>query len=280
MACVGIDDELADLKKMAGINTAISAVGTATATGALATGIAKAQKDKQIAELEERLKRLREIQTNKGLVQINRQQILAEINMYYNENKDPNKEIPDDIEVLNAKSKKLGNWRTGLVAGSAVTNVAGAIIAGKNQKDNSELETMVKNCLSAVDVLSKQMGQARVNGEDTSEAESIVTACKKYDGVDLTKIGKRGRGAFVSSIVGASTGTIGTITSAAANSDGVRNDNSVDGVKKEKNLNMASNIFAGTTAVASGAATVFNATQIAAIKKIANVAQKCEEVLK
>ena len=35
MACVGIDDELADLKKMAGINTAISAVGTATATGAL-----------------------------------------------------------------------------------------------------------------------------------------------------------------------------------------------------------------------------------------------------
>ena len=61
----------------------------------------------------------------------------------------------DEFSELNTKSKKLGNWRTGLVAGSAVTNVAGAIIAGKNQKDNSELETMVKNCLSAVDVLSK-----------------------------------------------------------------------------------------------------------------------------
>ena len=48
MACVGIDDELADLKKMVGINTAISAVGTATATGALATGIAKTGVDKKM----------------------------------------------------------------------------------------------------------------------------------------------------------------------------------------------------------------------------------------
>ena len=33
-ACVGIDDELAGLKTMAGINTAVTGVGTATGVGA------------------------------------------------------------------------------------------------------------------------------------------------------------------------------------------------------------------------------------------------------
>lgn len=38
-ACIGIDDELSDLKKMAGINTAITAVGTAAGAGATITGV-------------------------------------------------------------------------------------------------------------------------------------------------------------------------------------------------------------------------------------------------
>ena len=50
--------------------------------------------------------------------------------------------------------------------------------------------------------------------------------------------------------------------------------------QKEKNLNTASNILAGGTAVASGVAAVFNATQISAIKKIAKIAEDCEKVLK
>ena len=45
--CVGIDDELADLKKMAGINTAVTAVGTATGAAATVVGIVKANKDAQ-----------------------------------------------------------------------------------------------------------------------------------------------------------------------------------------------------------------------------------------
>ena len=49
---------------------------------------------------------------------------------------------------------------------------------------------------------------------------------------------------------------------------------------KEKNLNTTANILAGASTVASATATVFNATQISAIKKVAEVAQQCTEVLK
>ena len=39
--CVGIDENLHDLKVLAGINTAVSAVGTGLGVGAAATGLAK-----------------------------------------------------------------------------------------------------------------------------------------------------------------------------------------------------------------------------------------------
>ena len=51
-ACVGIDDEISHLKTMAGINTAVTAVGTATGVGATATGFIKQRKDVEYAEIE------------------------------------------------------------------------------------------------------------------------------------------------------------------------------------------------------------------------------------
>jgi len=65
-----------------------------------------------------------------------------------------------------------------------------------------------------------------------------------------------------------------------ANTDKIRDDNTDSGKQKEKNLNTAANVLSGATTVASATATVFNATQISAIKKVATVAQKCTEVLK
>lgn len=47
-ACVGIDEELTDLKKMAGINTAITGVGAATGVGATVVGIVKEKTDKKL----------------------------------------------------------------------------------------------------------------------------------------------------------------------------------------------------------------------------------------
>ena len=85
---------------------------------------------------------------------------------------------------------------------------------------------------------------------------------------------------MISGIVGATTGLTGTITSATANSDSIRNQGE-GGIRtdKEKKLNNVSNLLAGASTVASATATVFNATQIKAIKKVAEVAAKCTETL-
>ena len=60
-ACVGIDDALYDLKKMAGINTAITAVGTAAGAGATVVGIVKSSKDAKAEALEAILKEIAEM---------------------------------------------------------------------------------------------------------------------------------------------------------------------------------------------------------------------------
>ena len=48
----------------------------------------------------------------------------------------------------------------------------------------------------------------------------------------------------------------------------------------QASLNTTANILAGTTTAASTTATVFNATQIKAIKKVAEIAEKCTGALR
>lgn len=278
-ACVGIDDELADLKRMAGINTAVTGVGTAVSTGATVVGLVKASKDK---EVEIRLEKLREIeQQNPGIESSDEdwENFSSDMQVQLESAKQEIESYQAEIEKLNKQSKSLGNWRTGLLAGGTATNVAGAIIAGNN-KVNDDLQAQIDGCKKAVDELQRSMMQARFDGEDISEAQQIVTACKEYNYVDISPINKRGKGAMISSVVGATTGLAGTVTSAMANTDKTRKDDADAGKQKEKNLNTASNVLAGTTAVASATATVFNATQISAIKKVAAVAEKCTGALK
>ena len=279
-ACVGIDDELADLKKMAGINTAITAVGTATGIGATATGLVKASKDKQAAELEKLIAEIQERGKDaQPLTADEAKKAIEEFNKSYDMAiKDAN-DAKTELDTLNKKSKKLGNWRTGLMAGSTATNVAGAIIAGTNKVDG-DLKTQIDNCISSVETLRNSMMQARISGIDISEAESIASACGEYEYVDVSKINNRARGAMISSAVGAATGLGGTIVSATANSNKIRDAQGDAAQQREKNLNTAANVLAIGTTAASATATVFNATQISAIKKVAAVAEKCTGVLK
>lgn len=279
-ACVGIDDELSDLKKMAGINTAVTAVGTAAGAGATAVGIVKATKDKQAEELEKLIKELREMEEGKPeATDAQQEAFLSEFNSSYPEAIKDLETAQQKLDKLTKQSKNLGNWRTGLVAGATATNVAGAVIAGMGQQTGN-LQTMVNGCRTATDALRQSIGQAQANGQDVAEAQSILSACDEYNYVDLSKITNRAKGAMISSIVGATTGAAGTVTSAMANTDKTRDDNTDAGKQKEKNLNMAANVLSGATTVASATATVFNATQISAIKKVAAVAEKCTGALR
>lgn len=280
VSCVGIDDELSDLKTMAGINTAITAVGTAAGVGATVTGLVKASKDRKAEELEQMLREIDEMQAGtQPLTQDEFEIFLSEFNSVYDVNISNKETVQQELDKTVKQSKSLGNWRTGLMAGATVTNVAGAIIAGGNKVDG-DLAAQIDNCKASINNLRNSMMQARMNGQDISEAQSIVDACGEFEYTDISKINTKAKGAMISSVVGAATGLGGTVTSAIANTDKTRNDNTESGKQKEKNLNTAANVLAGATSVASATATVFNATQISAIKKVANVAAKCTEVLK
>ena len=61
-ACVGIDDNLAELKKMAGINTAVTGVGTGLNVGATVVGVVKTGKDAEAVKLEKLVKELHEME--------------------------------------------------------------------------------------------------------------------------------------------------------------------------------------------------------------------------
>ena len=143
-----------------------------------------------------------------------------------------------------------------------------------------DLKQQIDECLVSVKTLSNIRMQARIDGSatdtDLARAENIIRACDAWTTVDITSINNRSKGATVSSGIGAGLGLAGTITSALANSKDVRDGDS----DKEKNLNTAANVLSGGTTATSLSATIFNATQINAIKRAATVADECEGALK
>ncbi len=289
-ACGGISDELSDLKKMTGINTAVTGVGTAAGAGATAVGVVKSQRDKDIEYLEKYVADLQRMQAAStkspdslsisdgdidASVRAARQRVVVASAQTLESIDDAEKQIDE----LTEKSKNLGNWRTGLLATNTVTNVAGAVIAGGNKVD-VDLNEKITGCIAAVNNLRDAYGAARIERsaytEILSGVQQIIAECGAWQTADLSPINKRAQGATIAASVGAGVGLTGTIVSALANSKPVRDGDD----KKEKNLNTASNVMAGGATVASGVAVVFNATQIGAVKRIIDIADKCEEVLR
>jgi len=286
--CIGIDGALHDMKVKAGISTVVTGVGTGLGIGATAVGIAKSKTDDI---LEQKFKTLDvlsyganpEVETVSSedfLVDLDRSLDDVQIDYEVDTNKgDTPKEDDEQTRQLKEKSKRLGRWRTGLLVGNTATNIAGAAISGTNKVQQS-LKDQIQNCVSAVKNLHNAIMQAKINNEDVTEAVQIESACKEFEYVDIEKINNMATGGMVSSVVGTGTGVAGIITSALANSDNVRKDDSDQGKKKEKNLNTAANVLSAGSTVASATATIFNASQIKAIKDVAKVAEQCTEALK
>ena len=272
-ACSGISDSMANLKKIAGINTALTGFGTVAGGVAFGTGIAKANIDQ---DLQYNLSGLQQAAENQGMVELDASAADDDASVAQKNSIKAGK----DKNKLQKKSKVLGHIRTGTLAVATAADTAGAVLALKNRLDK-DLQERVNDCMSAVKELRDMRLRARFENIATDEelevAESIDVACSDWKNVDLSVVNKRAVGAAVSGGTGAAMALAGTITSATANSDAVREDG---GQKKEQNLNTASNVLAGGATAASVVATVFNATQIKAIKKIATVADQCEEALR
>ena len=291
-ACSGINSKMDYLKLMAGINTGIGAVGTVTGAVALGTGIAKAKKDAESAKILEKItKQLdnkykgfadkhKDVKDDKKLETLFREEVRAKYAEYTKDGKfnEKDKKTGKETDLLkekakiDAESKTLGNVRTGMLAANTATSVAGAVISSKN-KANGSIKEAIDNCMSATDNLRESMMQARMDGRDTTIAKRIVDACSEYKSADLSKIDKLATGSTVSSSIGAVAGGVGMITSIAANTDSTRKGNA----STEKNLNTASNVLSGVTTATSAVSTVLNGVQIATIKKVVSISEKCEK---
>lgn len=297
LACGDIDSELSHLKTMAGINTAVTAVGTVSGGVALGTGLAKKSVDAKAEqlekELEDEINRLKQLSVTQVKIDIipdvAPQDLTVDAKNKTASNQTASNKISEnstidakkaELEKLTQKSKLLGNVRTGTLAGAAATNVAGAIIASTNRV-KGDLSSKIKDCINSVDELQRTFMSARLENtvQNTDNITEILRECGAWKNVNLSKINNRSTGAAVSSGVGAAMAISGTVTSAVANTDATRNDNSESGKKKEKDLNTASNVLAGGSTLASGVATVFNATQISVIKDVLKVAENCEKAL-
>lgn len=290
-ACNGLSDQMNDLKRMAGINTAVTGVGTLAGGGATVAGVVKSNVDNQIREIENWLERFMNQPTDTSsnpkidLTGIDREIFKKEIlNSTFvmpadGADKSEFAAKQEELDQKNKQSKNLGNVRTGLLATSTVTNIVGAVISGKNRTQGG-LREMINDCIDAVRTLENAKMQAHVAGtataDDVARADNIIAACSGYQTADLSVVDNRAKGATISSGIGAATGLVGTITSGVANSKQTRQGDD----RREKNLNTASNVFGGATTAASLTATIFNATQINAVKNLVQVADQCEEALK
>ena len=289
-ACNGLSGQMDELKRMAGINTAVTGVGTLASGGATVAGVVKANVDAQADEIQDWLDRFKNQPTDTSgnpkidMAAIDKEELMnmvASSGVIAVGGADLSEIAAkkDELDQKTQQSKTLGNVRTGLLATGTVTNIAGAVIAGKNRTQGG-LSEMINDCIDAVRALENAKMQMYVAGtvtaDDVARADKIIDACGGYKTVDLSVVDNRAKGATISSGIGAATGLIGTITSGVANSTQTRGGDEV----REKNLNTASNVLSGATTAASLTATIFNATQINAVKNLVQVADQCEAALR
>lgn len=258
--CSGIKKDLDLMFGLTTATTAVSGVGTLVAGGALATGIIKSNIDKELDNL-----------GNYTSVEL-----FNFIDSYQNQRQ----------TELENKSKTLGNIRTGLLAGATATSMASTGTSIGATINAEKLGEKMEKCNKAI----KQLKLAKEDIElletenkdvinNSIRANEILAFCKGYNEKNIDTLKTKMTASSIISGIGTATGATGTITSALANSKKVRNDNSEDGKKKEKNLNLVSNIMAGITTGTSLSTAIVSGTAIIDAKKDSEMAEKCEKVL-
>ncbi len=313
--CRGISAKMEGIKKMAGIGTAVNAVGTVAGAGGVAAGVVKYNTDVSMAKTmgekaatDELLRKLKEkelspenqLALKKDIVlspdfEKNLQALVDELNAEESV-QDKQKtltehsaELQNKINEQQKKSITAGNVRTGLFAVDTVSNVTGAVVSSKTVADKDFIE-QIKLCTESMDVLRNARTRLKVeNGADSAPAsmersQKILDKCSEYEYVNVQQLNNLGKGAMISNSVGAATGTVATITSALGNDKKLsemdfKTEDGIKQINKYEKVNVASNIIGGVTAAASLSGTVLNASQIKTAKQILNIAQECEEAL-
>ena len=276
-ACSGIKSSLDTIFGLSVATTVSSGLGTVAAGGALAVGITKAVKDKKIEEKEVELNTLESRTQNLSDDPEELKKQLAKIMPKLEEDY---AKLKKEIDTDTKKSKILGNVRTGLMAGATATSAVSTGTSIGATLTATKLAEKMAECNNALKDLkmAKSTAEAEeVEPTDTSviKAGEILAVCTGYDESNIKSLKTLATANTIVSGIGTATAGAGTITSAMANSKKVR----AGDKKKEKNLNLASNILAGVTMGTSGTSTALSAVQINKAKKDSEMAEKCEAVL-
>lgn len=292
IVCSGISEQIAKVANISTANTAITGAGTIAATGALVAGVKKSNID---AEIESRLDEFCKKNDCTQNSETNAQKFyttiingLAEISTESGLDKTDSKSIESMLE----QSQKLGNWRTGLMAGTIGTNLATAILSGRNM-NQSDLIQQITACNDMIKTVSEVQHTLKTAGINPIEnpvmrkLDNAKTWCAQMNVADVEKIENRMKASLGTSIAGGVIGVAGTATSAAANSDKYSDintraslhANNTAELQKAKNLNTAANIMSGASIATGVAGTAVNISLISLAKKMIKSAQRCEEVL-
>lgn len=280
IVCSGISDEISRVSNVSKVNTAVTGTGTVAAGGALIAGANKSSVEKEIDELVAQICNVGGCDPD-GVAAMTDEEFWQNVII-------PMEQIAELQERLE-RSKKLGNWRTGLMVGTVGANVASAILAGVN-KDQSELVQHIQACNETVKSardMYKQLKQAGINPMDNSigrKLADIDDRCANINISDIEKIEKRMTGVMGTSIAGAVVGAAGVATSASANSDKYmdvhnRREMTEQDRKKKDNLNKAANVMAGANVVTGAIETGLNISLINLTKKLIAQAEQCEEAI-
>ena len=281
ITCSGISDEISKVSNISKANTAVTAVGTAVSAGALAAGIKKSQEEEEIEKLIDQICKSGGC-TPEGVEKMSDEQFFIKVLQPMTELYQLQKKIE--------RSKTLGNWRTGLMAGTIGTNLASAIMSGINinQSDLIQHVTACNEAIVGLQDIEIELKKAGVNLIEVPVAKNITNArtwCNKINTKDVEKIENRMKGVLGTSVVGGVIGVVGVGTSAAANSDKyMAVENKVrlteNQKKTEHALNTTANVMAGANIATGAIETGLNISLITLTKKLMQQAERCEEVLK
>lgn len=293
IVCSGISDQIAKVANISTANTAITGAGTIAATGALVAGVKKSNID---AEIESKLDEFCKKNDCTLKPEANPQEFyttiiegIAGISTESGLDKTDSKSIESMLE----QSQKLGNWRTGLMAGTIGTNLATAILSGRNM-NQSDLIQQITACNDMIKTVSEVQHTLKTAGINPIEnpvmrkLDNAKTWCDQMNVADVEKIENRMKASLGTSIAGGVIGVAGTATSAAANSDkysdintraSLHASNNTAELQKAKNLNTAANIMSGASIATGVAGTAVNISLISLAKKMIKSAQRCEEIL-
>ena len=280
ITCSGISDEIGRVANISKANTAVTAVGTVASGGALVVGIKKSQEEEEIEKL------IAQICANGGCTADGVSAMSDE--QFFTQVLSPMAQIAE-LQQRIEKSKKLGNWRTGLMAGTIGTNLASAIMSGLNI-NQSELIQHISACNEIIksvpdmEMKLRKSGIGPMHNPIVNKLSSVSAWCNQVDVKDIEKIENRMKAVMGTSIAGTAIGAVGVGTSAAANSDkymAIENKVNLSEAdkKKERALNTTANVMAGANIATGAVETGFNISLITLTKKLMEQASRCEEVL-